>query len=103
MEKIIFTIGLTFFLTTNVFCQIETEINNNLDEAVLETNVNTEEETDIDNNTIKINNKEIKIQQLNINEATKEDLQTFGEFTSVQIESFLNYRKSFGKFISKYE
>ena len=103
MVKIIFTLGLTILFTTNVFCQIETEINNNLDEAVLEANVNAEEESDIDNNVLKLNYKENKIQQLNINEATKEDLQRFGEFTSTQIESFLNYRKSIGKFISKYE
>ena len=77
MEKIIFTIGVTIFFTTNVFCQIETEINNNLDEAVLETNSIGEEETDIDNSAFKLINKEIKIQQLNINEATKEDLQSF--------------------------
>lgn len=103
MEKLIFTVGITFFFNTNGFCQIETEINNNLDEAVLETNVNVEEETDIEKNAIKINYKENKIQQLNINEATKEDLKLFGKFSSVQIESFLNYRKSFGKFISTYE
>ena len=56
MQKIIFTIGLIFFFTTNVFCQVDTEINNYLDEAVLETNVNTEEETDIDKNALKLNN-----------------------------------------------
>jgi hypothetical protein len=103
MEKLIYLVGLTFFFTTNGFSQIETEINNNLDEAVLEANVNTEEETDIEKNALKINYKENKIQQLNINEATKEDLKLFGKFSSVQIESFLNYRKSFGKFISTYE
>lgn len=103
MQKIIFTIGATILFPTNVFCQIETEINNNLDEAVLETNVNAEEETDIDVTSFKLKNNDIEIQFLNINEATKEDLQAIGKFTNIQIESFLNYRQSFGKFISKYE
>lgn len=103
MQKIIFTIGFIIFFTTNVFCQIESELNNNLDEAVLETNVNAEDETDIDITAFKLKNNEIEIQYLNINDATKEDLQAFGKFTNIQIESFLNYRQSFGKFISKYE
>ena len=103
MQGIIFTIGATILFTTNVFCQIETEINNNLDEAVLETNVNAEDETDIDISNMNFKNKEREYQYLNINEVTKEDLKAFGELSDVQIESFLNYRKSLGKFISKYE
>jgi hypothetical protein len=103
MQKIIFTIGSSILFTSNVFCQIEAEVNNNLDEAVLETNVNAGEETDIDNIIMNLKNNEREIQLFNINEVTKEDLQIFGELNSAQIESFLSYRKSFGKFISKYE
>lgn len=103
LEKLLITLGFMFYFSTKVFCQNEMGINNYLDEAVLETNVNVEEETDIDNNVLKLDYKENKIQQLNVNEATKEDLQMFGEFTSIQIESFLNYRKSLGKFTSTYE
>ncbi len=103
MQKIIFTIGSSILFTTNVFCQVENEVNNNLEEAVLETNVNAGEETDIDNNIMNLKNTEREIQLLNINEVSKEDLQIFGDLTSEQIESFLSYRKSFGKFISKYE
>ena len=55
MEKIIVTFGLTILFTTNVFCQIENEINNNSEEAFLEANVNAEEESDIDNNVLKLN------------------------------------------------
>ncbi len=103
MQKIIFTIGVAILFTTKVFCQVETEVNNNLNETLLETNINTEEEIDIDNNTLNLKNNEREIRLLNINEITKEGLQILGEFTSSQIESFLSYRKSFGKFISKYE
>ena len=94
---------MAILFITNAFCQVETEVNNNLDEAVLEINVNTEEETDIDNITLNLKNNDNELHYLNINEATKEDLQIFGAFTSIQIESFLSYRKTLGKFISKYE
>ncbi|MCX6294326.1 MAG: hypothetical protein NT127_08555 [Sphingobacteriales bacterium] len=103
MQKIFFTIGLAILFSAKAICQVETEINNNLDEAVLETNVNAGDETDIDNNSLNLKNHEREIQLLNINEVTKEDLQIFGAFKSIQIESFLSYRKTFGEFISKYE
>ncbi len=103
LHKIFFILGLIFYFSTKVFSQIETEINNYSDEAVLETNVNAEEELDLDNNILKSKTKENKIRNFNINEVTIEDLQVFGAFTTIQIESFFNYRNAFGKFISVYE
>lgn len=103
LVKIFFIVGLIFYYSTNVFSQIETEINNYSDEAVLETNINADEEPDLDNSILKSKTNENKIRKLNINEVTIEDLQVFDAFTTIQIESFFNYRKAFGKFISAYE
>ena len=103
MKKIIFSIGLIVLSTTNVFCQTENEINNYSEEAVLETNLITEDETDLDSRFLQSKLKENKSQNININEATVEDLQAFGAFSLIQIESFIKYRKMFGKFISTFE
>jgi hypothetical protein len=102
-KRIMCTLGLIFYFSTVVYSQNELEINNHSDEAVLESNVNSGEEIDFDNSVLKSNMNENFNSILNVNEATMNDLQAFGAFTTLQIESFLNYRKSLGKFISMYE